>query len=125
MTRDAVLSVRAGLITWITWWALLALQALDAWLLGAPWFIWAVKLLPLLLFLPGMRRGNLRSFIWLCFVCLGYFFVLVPRIFAQPDSPVVIGSLAAVVILFISSMLFVRWKARAQRANASMPARAE
>ncbi len=120
MTRDAVLSVRAGLMTWITWWSLLALQALDAWMLAAPWFIWLVKIAPLLLFLRGMLKGNLRSYIWLCFVCLGYFFVLVPRVFAQPDSVLVLGSLAAVVILFISAMLFVRWKARAQRAASGL-----
>ena len=28
------------------------------------------QLLPLLIFLPGMRRDNLRSYIWLCFICL-------------------------------------------------------
>jgi len=107
---------RAAWATWFCYWALLLLQALDAWLRGAPWFIWVFKLMPLLLFLPGMLRDNLRSYIWLCFVCLGYFLILVQRIFAQPDSLLVIGALAAVVVLFVAAMLYVRWRARELRA---------
>jgi uncharacterized membrane protein len=57
----------------------------------------------------------LRSFIWLCFVCLGYFLILVQRVFAQPDNLLVIGGLIAVVILFIAAMLYVRWRARELR----------
>ena len=85
----------------------------------APWFIWVLKVLPLLLFLPGMLKDNLRSFIWLCFVCLGYFLILVQRIFAQPDSLLVIGGLVAVVVLFIAAMMYVRWRARELREPAA------
>jgi uncharacterized membrane protein len=74
-----------------------------------------LKLLPLLMFLPGMLNDNLRSFIWLCFVCLGYFLILVQRVFAQPDNLLVIVGLIAVVILFIAAMLYVRWRARELR----------
>lgn len=107
---------RAAWLCWFCYWALLLQQALDAWLRAAPWFIWLVKLLPLLLFLPGMLRDNLRSYIWLCFVCLGYFLILVQRIFAQPDSLLVSSGLVAVVLLFIAAMLYVRWRARELRA---------
>jgi uncharacterized membrane protein len=106
----------AARLTWISYAALLAQQAADAWVHAAPWFIWLLKLAPLLLFLPGMRRDRLRSYIWLCFVCLGYFLQLVQRIFAQPDSLLVIGGLIAVVVLFIAAMLYVRWRARELRA---------
>ena len=51
----------------------------------APW-ISGCLVMPLFIFLPGMLRDNLRSYIWLCFVCLGYFLRLVQRIFAEPDS---------------------------------------
>ncbi|CAA0123987.1 Uncharacterised protein [Halioglobus japonicus] len=105
----------AARLTWLSWSALLLQQAADAWLHQAPWFIWVMKLLPLLLFLPGMLKDNLRSFIWLCFVCLGYFLILVQRIFAQPDNLLVIGGLLAVVVLFIAAMLYVRWRARELR----------
>ena len=112
---SAALSSGAARLTWLSWSALLLLQAADAWTHHAPWFIWALKLLPLLLFLPGMLKDNLRSFIWLCFVCLGYFLILVQRIFAQPDNLLVIGGLVAVVILFNAAMLYVRWRARELR----------
>jgi len=69
-----------------------------------------------LIFLPGMLKDNLRSYIWLCFVCLGYFMILVQRIFAQPDSLLVVIGLVAVVILFTAAMLYVRWRARELRA---------
>ena len=108
-------SSRASRLTWLSWSALLLQQAADAWVHQAPWFIWVLKLMPLLLFLPGMRKDNLRSYIWLCFICLGYFMILVQRIFAQPDSLLVISGLVAVVLLFIAAMLYVRWRARELR----------
>ena len=93
----------------------------DAWQHQAPGFIWFLKLFPLLIFLPGMMKDNLRSYIWVCFVCLGYFLVLVQRVFAQPDSLLVISGLTAVVVLFISAMLYVRWRARELRASGAGP----
>ena len=112
---SAALRSGAARLTWLSWSVLLLLQAADAWTHQAPWFIWVLKLLPLLIFLPGMLKDNLRSFIWLCFVCLGYFLILVQRMFAQPDNLLVIGGLVAVVVLFIAAMMYVRWRARELR----------
>ncbi|MDE0930346.1 MAG: DUF2069 domain-containing protein [Halioglobus sp.] len=106
------LSSIASRLTWTSWSILLLQQAADAWTHQAPWFIWVLKVLPLLIFVPGMLKDNLRSYIWLCFVCLGYFMILVQRIFAQPDSLMVVTGLVAVVILFTVAMLYVRWRAR-------------
>lgn len=108
----ARLPLLAGRLVLVAYALLLAQQALDAWVHQVPWIIWVFKLLPLLLFLPGMLRDNLRSYIWLCFVSLGYFMVLVQRIFARPTDPAVITGLGAVVVLFIAAMLYVRWRAR-------------
>ena len=118
------LRVHAQRWAWLTYTTLLLQQSVDAWQSGAPWFIWLLKLLPLLVFLPGMLRDNLRSFIWVCFVCCGYFLVLVQRAFAQPDSPLVISGLVTVVVLFVAAMLYVRWRARELRAAAAGPASA-
>jgi len=103
-------------VAWYSYGTLLVQQSLDAALLGVPPVIWTFKLVPLLLFLPGMRRDNLRSYIWLCFVCLGYFASLVVRLFAAPGDPLLITGLVADVVLFISAMLYVRWRARELRA---------
>jgi uncharacterized membrane protein len=111
----SILCAGALRLTWLSWAVLLLQQAVDVWEHQAPWFIAVLKLMPLLIFVPGMRKDNLRSYIWLCFVCLGYFMVLVQRMFAQPDSLLVATGLAAVVLLFIASMLYVRWRARELR----------
>ena len=107
----------AFVLTWISWGVLLLQRVVDAWLQAPPWIIWVASLLPLLLFLPGMIRDRLRSYIWLCFVCLGYFILLVEKLFAQPGSFVAIIGMVAVVVLFTSAMFYVRWRARELRPN--------
>ncbi len=111
----ARLSDKAHSLTWLAWCLLFATQIADAWVHGFPWIIWVGKLLPLLIFLPGMLKNNLRSYIWVCFVSLLYFLSLVERLFAQPDSVISILGMLAVVTLFISAMMFVRWRAREQK----------
>jgi len=108
-------STLARRVTWMAWMVLFVQQAADAALLQAPWIIWLFRLLPLLLFLPGVLRDSLRSYIWLCCVSLGYFVLLVERLFMQPRSPLDILGLAAVVILFVAAMFYVRWRAREMR----------
>ncbi|TXS92204.1 DUF2069 domain-containing protein [Parahaliea maris] len=89
---------------------------------GVPAVIWLGKLLPLLLFLPGMLRDRLRSYIWLCFVCLLYFIALVERLFAIPGSALAIVGMLAVVSLFCAAMLYVRWRSRELNAGSAPPA---
>jgi len=105
-------------LCWIFYLLLLGGQGVDAYLHGLPWIIWLGKLLPLLIFLPGMLRQHLRSYIWLCFVTLLYFIAQVERMFAQPGSPAVILGMVAVVGLFVTAMLYVRWRARELKAQA-------
>ena len=105
----------AAAFTWSSYGLLLVQQAVDAWFQQAPWIVWLFKLLPLMLFLPGMLKDNLRSFIWLCFVCLLYFIVLVQRLFLVPGDTLAVVGTVAVVVLFISAMLYVRWRARELR----------
>lgn len=95
-------------LLWAAWLLLLGQQFADAFLRGVPWVIWCGKLLPLLIFLPGMLRDRLRSFIWLCFVSLLYFITLVERLFALPGSLLAQAGMLAVVVLFVSAMLYVR-----------------
>ena len=114
------LRVGAALCTWVSYGLLLAQQLADAWVQGVPWIVWLFKLGPLLLFLPGMLKDNLRSFIWLCFVCLLYFIVLVQRLFVVPGDGLAIVGTFAVVSLFIAAMLYVRWRARELRAGQAL-----
>jgi uncharacterized membrane protein len=110
-------SAVAHSMIWVAWGVLLAQQLADAWMQQAPWIVWLAWCLPLLIFLPGMLRDRLRSYIWLCFVCLLYFMRLVVSVFAEPDSVVAIVGMVAVVTLFIAAMMYVRWRAREIRAD--------
>lgn len=113
--KRGVASTVAHQLLWAGWAVLLAQQLADAWLLQLPWIFWLAKLLPLLIFLPGMLRDRLRTYIWLCFVCLLYFMALVERLFAMPGSILAITGTVAVVTLFIAAMMYVRWRARELR----------
>ena len=113
--RCGTVSARVRFLTWFAWGVLLLQQVIDAWSLQLPWIIWLFKVVPLLLFVPGMLRDNLRSYIWLCFICLGYFMALVERLFAQPGSILAMVGMVAVVVLFIAAMLYVRWRAQELR----------
>ncbi len=106
---------------WVAWGVLVAQQVADAWLHRAPWIVWLAYCLPLLIFLPGMLRDRLRSYIWLCFICLLYFMRLVVKLFAEPGSALAIVGTVAVVTLFIAAMMYVRWRAREVRAAGAIP----
>lgn len=110
------LSLWAWWLIWASWGLLLTQQVADLFEFQPPWIIWVGKLLPLLLFLPGMARDRLRSFIWLCFVSLLYFITLVERLFATPQAVLPWLGMVAVVTLFCSAMFYVRWRARELRA---------
>ena len=115
MRRGRASAVAHSMI-WVAWGVLVAQQLADAWVQQAPWIVWLAWCLPLLIFLPGMLQDRLRSYIWLCFVCLLYFMRLVVSVFAEPDSVVAIVGMVAVVTLFIAAMMYVRWRAREIRA---------
>ena len=106
---------------WLALATLFVQQGLDLWLRSAPWVVWLAVLVPLIIFLPGMLRDNLRRYIWVCFVSLMYFMRLVVALFARPDSLLSITGMVAVVILFTGSMLYVRWRARELRAAPDQP----
>lgn len=102
-------------LLWAAWLLLFGQQFADAFVRGVPWVIWCGKLLPLLLFVPGMLQDRLRSFIWLCFMTLLYFIALVERLFALPGSPLALAGMVSVVVLFVSAMLYVRARGRELR----------
>ena len=111
---DAKLNWSGGL-AWLSFLTLLVQQAVDAFAHGAPVFIWVLKLLPLLIFIPGMVKDSPRTYIWVCFVSLGYFIILVQRLFADPADVVAIIGMVAVVLLFVFAMLYARWRSQANR----------
>lgn len=114
ITRRAVLA---------TFTMLIVTQLLDSWVRQPPLTIWIFRVLPLLIFVPGLIRDRLRTYIWLCFVILLYFLTLVLRLFNDPADPVAWVGMCSVVILFSAAMMYVRWRAREMRE--ASPAAAE
>ena len=116
----SLLVSRTRALCWLSYVVLLLQQVAEVWLGQAPWIIWLAVLLPLLIFLPGLLQDNLRSFIWLCFVCLLYFMRLVVSLFENPADLLSIVGMVAVVLLFCSGMMYVRWRARELRQAAAV-----
>ena len=70
----------------------------------------AIISLPLIIMLPGMARENHKSLAMLSFVTLLYFIPLVVNVMSPEGNGFDIFSLVLICILFLSSMLFSRWK---------------
>lgn len=111
-----VISYRLWLLIWACWVVLFLQEVTYLWTRSAPWVVWLGLLLPLVVFVPGMLRDRLRSYIWLCFISLLYFMRLVVALFAEPGNPLFSVGMVAVVVLFISAMMYVRFRARELRA---------
>lgn len=73
---------------------------------------WVIRLLPLLIFFPGLIYANVRTHILLCFVCLLYFMVFVQAIFISPDKAWPILNLIELVAMFVAAMFFARWRSK-------------
>ena len=106
-------------LLWIAVWALLLIYGAqlvwDVARFAAPWPMWVLRLLPLVLFVPSIARDNLRAVVWLCFVLLFYFISAVELVFATPDDPVAIWGVTAVVLLFVVAALYIRVRGPEQR----------
>ena len=70
--------------------------------------VWALKLLPLLMLIPGLIRQTFRTYSWLCFVCLIYFTAIFPVAYTRSLWTDWLITLL-VTILFLSSMMTSRW----------------
>lgn len=105
---------------WLSFFALVALEVLDAWQRSVPMLLWILWLLPLGILLPGLLRGRLRTVTWLAFVSLLYFVLAVLRLFAEPESTRAQLELVAVIGLFTCSMFYVRVRGRELLANAEV-----
>lgn len=102
-----------------TYICLLLTLAANAVFLGHPPTILAFTLIPLLLFAPGIWRENPRSLIMLCFVTLMYFATVVINLGKPTRSGFDWIELILIVALFISAMMFSRWKSMSLTATRS------
>lgn len=93
----------------------LLLAALTLWIfvinpptVDRPYIIWLVQIVPLSIMIPGVLKGNPRSFAWLCFIILLYFTTAILATYESPSEPYGWIKLALCVSLFVTAMLYVR-----------------
>ncbi len=70
----------------------------------------SVKLVPLLIVLPGMLKNRLKSYIWLCFVVLLYFTESSVQAWLTQGDLLPVTMASASVVIFLSAMYYVRWQ---------------
>lgn len=101
---------------------LLLMIAINRWLVpvGDDWrtniTIWLIQSVPLLIFLPGLWRGTVSTYAWLSFVVLIYFAGAVTQLFLPQWRALDTIILILTVAVFVFALLFIRWRARADRA---------
>lgn len=69
-----------------------------------------VKLIPLLILLPGLAMDTLRAHIWLCFIILFYFTQSVVESFLSLAAFTDIFITSLTVIIFLASMFYIKWE---------------
>ncbi|RMF17391.1 MAG: DUF2069 domain-containing protein [Gammaproteobacteria bacterium] len=75
----------------------------------------AIKLIPLLCFLPGLILRRVRAYIWLCFVLCLYLIDAVSDAALEKYQALNIAAAVLVCGLFTTLCLGVRWQARHER----------
>ena len=95
--------------------ALILLMVFESWFENSIPAVWVARLLPLLLFVPGVIAGRLRTQIWLCLVCLLYFLAFVQDYFALKHSVLPLVNLLVLFGLFCSGVFYVRWRGMLNR----------
>lgn len=76
------------------------------------WILAVLHIVPMLCFLPGMLKQNVRSYVWLCFLSLGYFIAAVGNAFGCSTFINVLEPVL-IVLMFSAGTLYVRWRSRA------------
>ncbi|MFV8781931.1 DUF2069 domain-containing protein [Microbulbifer sp. SA54] len=112
LKRKLVLAKR---LNWFCYIALLVLFAVwNLFLPGGSVQWWLLQSFPLLLVLPGLLKGNQRSYLWLCFILLLYITAGIVDVM-MPTRGWQHGALAALSLtLFVSAMMTSRWQVKIQ-----------
>lgn len=77
-----------------------------------------IVILPLLLPVAGFFQKSLRAVSWLCFILCFYFINGVTDVWLRPEQATSWAILLTSSTLFISNILFIRWRGRSLRESA-------
>ena len=70
--------------------------------------LWLIKVVPLLIFIPGFIKAHYRTYSWLCFAVLPYFIWMTPLVMGRGNIIDWVMTLL-IVVLFIAAMMTSRW----------------
>lgn len=93
------------LITWLNFQPIGDTEAQN---LSSSTKLWLVKILPLVIFIPGFITRKYRTYSWLCFGILPYFIWITPLVMARGAWSDWVMTIL-IVVLFIASMMTSRW----------------
>lgn len=107
MSTDLKLSI-SRLVVRFSYLLLLLVLAGNLWFQDQALVIYLIVLTPLVIFMPGILTGNVRTLIWLGFVLLLYFAAAVYGVSDPQPQALDIAELVLTVILFCAAMYHAR-----------------
>jgi len=72
--------------------------------------LWIIQCVPLLIFIPGLRKHYYRTYSWLCFVLLFYFTAFTVDAMSPLRNWTDYVGVSLSVVMFISAMMASRWR---------------
>ena len=87
---------------------LLLVLPLNLWVKGEPLIACPFALLPLIVFIPGIIAGGIRTLIWVCFVMLPFFVAAIWKVSGPEPQTLDFIELILVVILFSAATINAR-----------------
>ena len=87
-------------------------QAADVERFAGTWALIGLRCLPLLCFLWAATLDSPKLFIWFDLILLFYFISAVEAVFAYQADGLSVAGLTLVVTLFVSCMLYIRYRSR-------------
>ena len=111
-----LLAKRSRQLAQVSFWLLLLVLLLNTVVFPScnrepNWVVLAVQSGLVLVFLPGMLKQNVKSYIWLSLILLMMFLASVSTAFAC-TTVLTVAEVLLVVALFIAAMLYIRWRSR-------------
>ena len=111
-----LLAKRSRQLAQVGYWLLLLLLLLNTVIFPScnrepNWVVLAVQSGLVLVFLPGMLKENVKSYIWLSLILLMMFLASVSTAFAC-TTVLTVAEVLLIVALFIAAMLYIRWRSR-------------
>lgn len=117
LSERIALSRRATMVAYIA--MILSLVASNISATSVNLAVLAFQVTPLLIFLPGLLKGNTRSHVWLGCLLLVYSTKFISDLVVSEGSLISVLQTLCGVLLFAAAMLYVRWQGQLRKQEES------